>query len=59
MADELGLDGHVSPTRTSPIAGVSELPYMARETVAVAVGRIVGYRRRPSSTVVAGARRER
>jgi len=45
MADELGLDGHASPTRTSPISGMSELRYMARETVAVAVGRIIGFRR--------------
>jgi uncharacterized SAM-binding protein YcdF (DUF218 family) len=45
MADELGLDGHASPTRTSPISGVTEIRYMARETVAVAVGRIIGFRR--------------
>ena len=45
MADELGLDAHSSPTRTSPIRGVSEARYMVRETVAVAVGRIVGFRR--------------
>ena len=45
MADELGLDGHASPTRTSPIVGLTEMEYMARETVAVAVGRIIGFRR--------------
>jgi uncharacterized SAM-binding protein YcdF (DUF218 family) len=45
MAEELGLDGHASPTRTSPIAGATEIEYMARETVAVAVGRIIGFRR--------------
>ena len=45
MAGELGLDAHSSPTRTSPIRGVSEARYMVRETVAVAVGRIVGFRR--------------
>ena len=45
MADELGLDGHASPTRTSPIAGLTEMEYMARETVAVALGRIIGFRR--------------
>jgi len=45
MADELGLDGHPSPTRTSPISGMSEVQYMARETVAVALGRIIGFRR--------------
>ena len=45
MADELGLDAHASPTHTSPIDGLSEVRYMARETVAVAVGRLVGFRR--------------
>jgi uncharacterized SAM-binding protein YcdF (DUF218 family) len=45
MADELGLDSHVSPTRTSPIAGNRELKHFARETVAVAAGRVVGFRR--------------
>lgn len=45
MASELGLDASTSPTRTSPIKGVSAAEYMGRETVAVAVGRIVGFRR--------------
>lgn len=45
MASELGLDGHTSPTTTSPIKGMTEARYMARETVAVAVGRIIGFRR--------------
>jgi uncharacterized SAM-binding protein YcdF (DUF218 family) len=45
MADELGLKAHVSPTRTSPISGVSEWKHFGRETVAVAAGRIVGFRR--------------
>ena len=45
MASELGLDGHASPTKTSPIRGMSEARYMARETVAVAVGRVIGFRR--------------
>ena len=48
MATELGLDGHSSPTKTSPIRGMTEARYMARETVAVAVGRIVGFRRQAS-----------
>lgn len=48
MATELGLDGHASPTKTSPIRGMTEARYMARETVAVAVGRIVGFRRQAS-----------
>ncbi|HUQ62779.1 MAG TPA: YdcF family protein [Acidimicrobiales bacterium] len=45
MADELGLEGHASPTQSSPISGFSAAKYMARETAAVAVGRIIGYRR--------------
>lgn len=48
MAAELGLDGRSSPTRTSPIRGMIEARYMARETVAVAVGRVIGFRRQAS-----------
>ncbi len=48
MASELGLQAHSSPTRTSPIKGLSEARYMVRETVAVAVGRITGFRRQAS-----------
>ena len=44
MAEELGLDSHVSPTRTSPIGGTRELKHFARETVAVAAGRVFGFR---------------
>lgn len=56
MATELGLAGHSSPTRTSPIAGLSEAQYMARETVAVAMGRIIGFRRQASIEEVVRAR---
>ena len=45
MADELGLHAHTSPTRTSPIGGIEELRHLGRETLAVSVGRIIGYRR--------------
>ncbi len=48
MASELGLEARSSPTRTSPIKGMSEARYMVRETVAVAVGRITGFRRQAS-----------
>jgi len=48
MASELGLEGRSSPTRTSPIRGMTEARYMARESVAVAVGRVVGFRRQAS-----------
>jgi len=56
MAAELGLDGHSSPTKTSPIRGMTEARYMARETVAVAVGRIVGFRRQASINDVVKSR---
>jgi uncharacterized SAM-binding protein YcdF (DUF218 family) len=45
IAGSLGLTAHVSPTRTSPVTGVAELQAMGRETVAVSLGRIVGYHR--------------
>jgi uncharacterized SAM-binding protein YcdF (DUF218 family) len=45
MAKELGLEPYVSPTRTSPIKGSTQSKYMVKETVAVALGRIVGFRR--------------
>ena len=45
MADELGLKPYVSPTRTSPIRGVTKLAYFGKETVEVAIGRIIGFRR--------------
>jgi uncharacterized SAM-binding protein YcdF (DUF218 family) len=45
IAAELGLRAHVSPTPTSPVHGAAELRAMARETAAVAIGRLIGYRR--------------
>ena len=45
IADELGLDAHTSPTRDSPIGGTTEARYMLRETAAVALGRVIGFRR--------------
>lgn len=45
IAEDLGMTPHLSPTRTSPASGFSELRSMVRETVAVSVGRFVGYRR--------------
>jgi uncharacterized SAM-binding protein YcdF (DUF218 family) len=56
MASELGLEGHSSPTRTSPIRGFSEARYMVRETVAVAVGRVIGFRRQASIESVVNSR---
>ena len=45
IADELGLVGYVSPTRTSPESLSSQLAHMGREAVAVGVGRVIGYGR--------------
>ena len=45
IADELGLEAHTSPTRDSPIGGTTETRYMLRETAAVALGRVIGFRR--------------
>ena len=45
MADELGLEARTSPARASPITGLGKLPYLGRETVAVAAGRVIGFRR--------------
>jgi uncharacterized SAM-binding protein YcdF (DUF218 family) len=45
MADELGLRAHTSPSTDSPIHGIRKLPYLGRETVAVAAGRVLGFRR--------------
>lgn len=45
MAEELGLEATVSPTRSSPISGAKEATYLVRESVAVAAGRVVGFRR--------------
>lgn len=45
IASEVGLDGHVSPTRTSPIKGLDEWRRMGTEAVKVGIGRIIGFRR--------------
>jgi hypothetical protein len=45
MAGELGLKPYVSPTRKSPIQGAGRLSYFGKETVEVAIGRIIGFRR--------------
>ncbi len=44
-ASNLGLEAYPTPTRSSPITGWSAFPYFAKETVAVAVERIVGFDR--------------
>lgn len=45
IANELGLQGYTSPATGSPIHGVATLPYLGKETLAVAAGRLIGYRR--------------
>lgn len=45
IAAEVALDARSSPTRDSPIRGVAEVRQIARETVAVALGDLIGYRR--------------
>src|SRR2546423_794738 len=45
IASELGLDAATSPTRTSPIKGLSELRHMITETAQVGIARVIGFRR--------------
>ena len=45
MARELGLTAYTSPSTASPIRGARKLRYVARETAAVAAGRVLGFRR--------------
>ena len=45
IADEVGIEAYVSPTDSSPVSGFAELRAMVRETAAVSVGRLIGYRR--------------
>jgi hypothetical protein len=41
IADDVGLVGHASPARSS--GGLGGIGNLARETIAVGVGRIIGY----------------
>ncbi len=43
IASSVGLDPYPTPTETSPIKGFSAVPYYAKETVGVALGRIIGF----------------
>jgi uncharacterized SAM-binding protein YcdF (DUF218 family) len=45
IASELGFRSATSPTRTSPIKGLSEFRHMVTETAQVGLGRIIGFRR--------------
>jgi uncharacterized SAM-binding protein YcdF (DUF218 family) len=43
IASSLSLTPSPTPTRSSPITGWSALPYFAKETVGVGLGRIIGF----------------
>jgi uncharacterized SAM-binding protein YcdF (DUF218 family) len=43
VSSSLGLVPFPTPTQTSPIKGLSTVPYYAKETVGVALGRIIGF----------------
>jgi uncharacterized SAM-binding protein YcdF (DUF218 family) len=43
IASSVGLTPSPTPTQTSPISGLGAVPYYAKETVGVAVGRIIGF----------------
>jgi len=45
IASDVGLVAWPVPATTSPITGWSAVPYFAKETLGVAVGRVVGYSR--------------
>ena len=45
MAHELGLEAYTSPAPSSPIRGPRKLAYVGRETLIVAAGRVLGFRR--------------
>jgi len=45
IASSVGLSPHPTPTQTSPIRGLAAVPYYAKETVGVALGRIIGFDR--------------
>jgi uncharacterized SAM-binding protein YcdF (DUF218 family) len=45
MSEELGFRAATSPTRTSPITGLSELRHMVSETAQVGIARVIGFRR--------------
>jgi uncharacterized SAM-binding protein YcdF (DUF218 family) len=45
IASSVGLTPYPTPTQHSPITGISAVPYYAKETVGVAIGRIIGFQR--------------
>jgi uncharacterized SAM-binding protein YcdF (DUF218 family) len=45
IATDVGLHPYPTPAQRSPITGASTIPYYAKETFGVAVGRIIGFDR--------------
>jgi uncharacterized SAM-binding protein YcdF (DUF218 family) len=45
VATDVGLRAYPTPAQHSPLRGTSTIPYYAKETVGVAVGRIIGFDR--------------
>jgi uncharacterized SAM-binding protein YcdF (DUF218 family) len=45
IASELGLEAVTSPTRTSPIKGLSEFRHLVTESAQVGIARVIGFRR--------------
>lgn len=45
IASDVGLVAWPVPAKSSPITGWSAVPYFAKETLGVAIGRVVGYSR--------------
>jgi uncharacterized SAM-binding protein YcdF (DUF218 family) len=45
IASTVGLTPSPTPTQTSPITGWSTVPYYLKETLGVAVGRLIGFQR--------------
>ena len=43
IASSVGLQPYPTPTQTSPIKGMATVPYYAKETVGVALGRVIGF----------------
>ena len=43
IASAVGLTPYATPTQYSPITGFAAVPYYAKETVGVALGRIIGF----------------
>ena len=45
IASEVGFNAATSPTRTSPIQGLSEFRHLVTETAQVGIARVIGFRR--------------